>query len=267
MFFLKTVNPALFLIFLLVNSPFAQSVDESALALKKSGEAFRKPAGFETSDEQIQVGTWFSNFDSLRTAAASFLAILFTDDKSMLKMKENTRMTIQGNVSPTQSLRQVRIDLGALRTTINYQDKRKYEIITPVSVASVKGTDFWLTVDPNGTDTFIGLEGSVEILNIESGQSMLLTAGTTIISSWTGTMNINPTDPSTIPSDPDTEPEGGQGRVENRLINNRLRQARHSLLLHRSSLNRNPNQPSLRKKEVQNYRAVWDFPQASAPPS
>ncbi|MCH7619257.1 MAG: FecR domain-containing protein [Candidatus Marinimicrobia bacterium] len=210
MFFLKTIIPALFLIFLLVNSPFAQSVDESALALKKSGEAFRKPAGFETSDEQVQVGTWFSNFDSLRTAAASFLAILFTDDKSMLKMKENTRMTIQGNVSPTQSLRQVRIDRGALRATIIFQDKRKYEIITPVSVASVKGTDFWLTVDPNGTDTFIGLEGSVEILNIESGQSMLLTAGNTIISSWTGTMNINPTDPSTIPSDPDTEPEGGQ---------------------------------------------------------
>ena len=192
----------------------AQNVDQTALALKKRGEVFRKPAGFKTTDEQVEVGFWFDDFDSLRTASASYLAILFTDDKSILKMKENTRLTIQGNTTPSQKIRQVRINSGSIKTKISPQIDVKYEIISPVSVASVKGTEFWLTVDTSGIDTFIGLEGTVEILNIESGQTMLLTAGMTITSSWTGTMNINTTDPATIPSDPDVEPQQGEGQQQ-----------------------------------------------------
>ena len=202
---------SLLLIVALAGNGVAQNVDQSALALKKSGEVFRKPAGFDTKDEQVKVGSWFNDFDSVRTASASFLAILFTDDKSLLKMRENTRLTIQGNTTPSQKIRQVRINIGSIKTKINPQINGKYEIISPVSVASVKGTEFWLTVDPSGIDTFIGLEGTAEIMNIESGQTLLLTEGMTITSSWTGTININPTDPATIPSDPDIEPQqGGQ---------------------------------------------------------
>ena len=202
---------SLLLFVALAGNGIAQNVDQAALALKKRGEVFRKPAGFNTTDEQVEVGSWFSDFDSVRTEAASFLAILFTDDKSILKMKENTRLTIQGSTTPSQKIRQIRINMGSIKTKISPQIDGKYEIISPVSVASVKGTEFWVTVDPSGTDTFIGLEGTVDILNIESGQTMLLSAGMTITSSWTGTMNINPTDPATIPSDPDTEQQQQQG--------------------------------------------------------
>ena len=207
---------SLLLFVALAGNGIAQNVDQAALALKKRGEVFRKPAGFNTTDEQVDVGSWFSDFDSVRTEAASFLTILFTDDKSILKMKENTRLTIQGSTTPSQKIRQIRINRGSIKTKISPQIDGKYEIISPVSVASVKGTEFWVTVDPSGTDTFIGLEGTVEILNIESGQTMLLSAGMTITSSWTGTMNINPTDPATIPSDPDTEQQQQQGGQQQR---------------------------------------------------
>ena len=202
---------SLLLIVALAGNGIAQNVDQSALALKKGGEVLRKHAGFETKDERVEVGSWFNNFDSVRTSSASFLAILFTDDKSLLKLRENTRLTIQGNTTPSEKIRQIRINIGSIKTKVNPEIEGKYEIISPVSVASLKGTEFWLTVDPIGIDTFIGLEGTVEILNIASGQTLLLLAGTTITSSSTGTININPTDPATIPSDPDIEPQqGGQ---------------------------------------------------------
>ncbi|MCH8927670.1 MAG: FecR domain-containing protein [Candidatus Marinimicrobia bacterium] len=204
---IPTVLRILILTIILSSNGYAQDADESALALKKRGEAFRKPYGVNTLDEQVEVGMWFSNYDSVRTGQASFLAILFTDDKSIVKMKENTNLTIQRSKTPTQTLRQIRINQGKMKIKVTPQLEGKYEIITAVSVASIKGTEFWLLVNPDGTDTFIGLEGSVQILNIESGQSMLLTAGMTVISQWTGVMNIGPTDPSTIPSDPEETPE------------------------------------------------------------
>ena len=207
--FLKYPSALLIIILLQIFSSngYAQKVDESALALKKRGEAFRKAYGISTLDEQVEVGMWFSNFDSVRTGPASFLAILFTDDKSIIKMKENSDLTIQRTITPTQTLRQIRLNRGKLKLKVTPQLGEKYEIISAISVASVKGTEFWLIVNPNGTDTFIGLEGSVEILNIESGQSMLLTPGMTVTSLWTGAMNIGPTDLSTIPSDPEDSPE------------------------------------------------------------
>ena len=191
------------LILTLSSIGYAQNVHDSALALKKRGEAHRKAYGVNTLDEQVEVGMWFSNYDSVKTGAASFLAILFTDDKSIIKMRENSDLTIQRTITPTQTLRQIRLNRGKLKLKVTPQVVEKYEIISAISVASVEGTEFWLIVDPNGTDTFIGLEGSVEILNIESGQSMLLTPGMTVTSLWTGAMNIGPTDLSTIPSDPE----------------------------------------------------------------
>ena len=108
---IKTTSILFSLLFVvaLAGNAVAQKVDQSALALKKSGEVLRKPAGFDTKDEQVEVGSWFNDFDSIRTASASFLAILFTDDKSLLKLRENTRLTIQGNTTPSEKIRQIRI--------------------------------------------------------------------------------------------------------------------------------------------------------------
>jgi len=74
----------LILFLIIPDVTYSQEIDDAALALKKFGSAFKKQAGFDTSDEQVNVGTWFANFDSVRTEAASYLAILFADDKSMV---------------------------------------------------------------------------------------------------------------------------------------------------------------------------------------
>ena len=59
-----------------------------------------------------------------------------------LKMRENTRLTIQRNTTPSQNIRQIRINVGSIKTKVNPQTERKYEIISAVSVASVNGTEF-----------------------------------------------------------------------------------------------------------------------------
>ena len=54
------------------------------------------------------------------------------------------------------------------------QTEEEFTIITPTSVASVKGTKFILSTDTDGTDEFYGFEGTVEVLNKESNKIIKL---------------------------------------------------------------------------------------------
>ena len=77
-----------------------------------------------------------------------------------------------------------------------------FVIQTPTSVASVKGTDFWLLSDDNG-DQVIGMEGQVSLVNTETGQEVNVTSGMTGVSTPDGQVGITETDVATIPEDPD----------------------------------------------------------------
>ena len=81
-------------------------------------------------------------------------------------------------------------------------------IQTPTSVASVKGTDFWLLTDPDKGDQVIGLEGIVGLKNIETGQDIDVTQGMSGISTPDGELGIEETVASSIPDDPSESQEG-----------------------------------------------------------
>ena len=51
------------------------------------------------------------------------------------------------------------MDVGTIRATVNKQNSN-FVIQTPTSVASVKGTDFWMITDPVDGDLVIGWKGS-----------------------------------------------------------------------------------------------------------
>jgi hypothetical protein len=94
---------------------------------------------------------------------------------------------------------------------------------TPSSVASVKGTSFWVMVTPNGDTRLLCIEGLVNFLNNISGQQILVSAGQMAFSTMSGLLelsNVNPEAPPTpenVPPSPQpqggggTPPEGGPG--------------------------------------------------------
>ena len=87
---------------------------------------------------------------------------------------------------------------GILKLDVSKQTEDEFKIITPTSVASVKGTSFILEISEEG-DNFYGFEGVVEVLNKESNQIVNLSKNFKVISSVDG--NIN----SEIITDNDTE--------------------------------------------------------------
>ena len=61
------------------------------------------------------------------------------------------------------------MQFGKLRAEVSKQREGEFQITTPISVASVKGTDFWATTDPVLGDIFLGIEGLLEVRNLFSG--------------------------------------------------------------------------------------------------
>jgi len=122
---------------------------------------------------------------------------------------------VKGKRSAGSISKQVNVDLGTLRAQVNKQNKGDFIVQSPTSVASVKGTDFWMITDPNAGDMLIGLEGLVSLTNLLSGESTDVGSGMTGTSSMDGGVGISETNPDNIPADPDAEtPTGTQIEIE-----------------------------------------------------
>ena len=150
----------------------------------------------------LKKGHIFESGDVLRTEKGGFAALIFIDDKSALKIKENSELIISGKRTARAIAKEINLDSGTIRAQVGKQKRGNFVIRTSVSVASVKGTDFWLISDQKVGDSVIGLEGIVSLLNQISGETLDVTSGFTGLSSMDGSLQSFKTDPKTIPVDP-----------------------------------------------------------------
>ncbi len=154
----------------------------------------------------LKPGTILSDGDKIRTGSSGFTAIIFIDDKSTLKLKENSEAVITGQRSARSIAKKINMDVGTVRATVNKQNSN-FVIQTPTSVASVKGTDFWMITDPVDGDLVIGLEGLVTLTNNETGAEVNVTEGSSGFSTPDGEVNVEETEESSIPEDPTNQDE------------------------------------------------------------
>ena len=177
-----------------------------AVATKVKGPVEIMPIG-KKGFSDLEPGTILSDGDKIRTGPSGFTAIIFIDDKSTLKVKDNSEVVITGKRTAASISKKINMDEGTIRATVKKQ-KTDFVIQTPTSVASVKGTDFWLVSDPETGDQIIGIEGIVGLVNNETGQEIDVSEGMSGLSTPDGNVGLTETDPSSIPDDPSDEIEG-----------------------------------------------------------
>ena len=180
--------------------------DKIAVATKIKGLVEIMPV-HEKGFSRLKPGTILSDGDKVRTGSKGFVAVIFIDDKSTLKLKENSEAVITGQRSAASISKKINMDSGTVRATITKQNT-DFVIQTPTSVASVKGTDFWLITDPENGDQIIGIEGIVGLTNNETGQEVDVSEGMSGISTPDGNIGLEVTDDSSIPDDPSVETDG-----------------------------------------------------------
>ena len=191
----------LFIITLLLYLPQLQA-DVIARLIKIEGDVYFKRMGMDTFSEKGKLGAAIQNGDAIKVGETGFGAIMYLDDKTILKIRENTKFSFM----ETQNTRTVDLTHGTLLNNVNSEGRTKsFRIQTPVSVASVKGTQFAAIVSQTGVDQFIGKEGLFEVLNMISGETVAVGPGQKAISNATGSLVQAPASPGDYPNDPEVE--------------------------------------------------------------
>lgn len=147
--------------------------------------------------EALKTGTRLNSGDRIRTGEGSLVAIVFTDDKSMMKIRSYSDVTIKTKSSPTQTSKRIVAQFGELWFKIK-SGGNQFALETPTGIAAVKGTEFYAVVDKDGNTRIIGIEGIVELIT-QAGRA-LLNAGNTGTFSEGSQPEVAESDPDDIPA-------------------------------------------------------------------
>lgn len=202
---MKKLHLLIVIIFLLILSTQAWSADKIALTLKARGDTRLKRADGEKFKSNIKPGTSLFNEDHLKTGKDGYAVLVFLDDKSQIKIRENSEMMIAGTRTTEAISKRISMQFGTLKAEVSPQRKGEFIIATPTSVASVKGTVFWVTSDPVMGDVFYGMSGSVEVTNNESGAVIVVGANETGTSTPDGQVDVEMTPEGAAPADEEDE--------------------------------------------------------------
>lgn len=146
----------------------------------------------QDDENPLTEGESLYNEDSLRSFDDSFAFIKFIDDGATLRLFENTILTLNTEVEADRLNKSNYLQIGNVFTSVR-ADKGDLEIETPTTVASVKGTEGFVTVYDDGKTTVIVLKGSIEVYNKLSGETHTVTAGNSCDSDDAGNIDTYPT--------------------------------------------------------------------------
>jgi hypothetical protein len=179
-----------------------------ATILKSVGTVLIKPSGENDFNVIAETGMGLHVGDAVMTSEDGYVAVIFTSDKSLVKIRKNSEVTIREDLSN----KTVKISEGRLLAEVTPGTKGTFRIETPTSVASVKGTSFWSVISKQFGDRFYGVQGNVNVLNLITGIESSMIPGQMVISTPQGQLLNMPVDPADIPQD--VEPQAPQPPTE-----------------------------------------------------
>jgi len=196
------------LLFFVADALFSQEAKDVAIVLKSSGKVTVKDVATKKW-KNSQRGERLDSGDIVKTEENAFAAIMFTDDKTMLKVKDNSMLAIRGKRENNSVSKRIACSLGNFWLKVKKQ-QTELLVETPSGVAAVKGTEFYGVVNEDGSTMIIAIEGLVQLMNKFGEQ--FVKAG------QTGTMSKGES-PKVAQSAPGAKPDwGGDDEDENELI-------------------------------------------------
>ncbi|MCF7810004.1 FecR domain-containing protein [bacterium] len=194
------------MLFNCAGSLFASTDKAIALALKVTGEVMHRKTGADIATP-LKFGTPLDDGDWISTSEDGFAILIFADDKSQVKLRPNTEVIIKGKRDEDANIsKRIEMEIGEVFTRVK-QQRGALEVVTPTSVASVKGTEFWIIVNEDGTTEILTLEGLVELMNRVSGKTVEVGQGSKGTSDANGDNNVTPAGPNDAPPEPESDVE------------------------------------------------------------
>lgn len=153
----------LFGLFLIFNTTtIADGSRDVAIVLKSKGNVRIK----KSTTKKWLSGTRGRRLDSgdvVKTAKNSLAAVMFTDDKTLLKVRENSTLAIKGKREKKSISKRIFCSVGKFWLKATKQ-KNQLLVETPSGVAAVKGSEALFTVTPDETEVVV-TAGIFELFN------------------------------------------------------------------------------------------------------
>ena len=196
----RFLNILLIVGFLLSETLFSQPV---AVGTKVKGNVEVRHGDSGASFNVAKAGELLKDEDFVRTGASAFAVLIYLDDKSMVKLKGNTNLSIHGKRVGKGLEKNLGLTGGTVKAVVSKQRRGEFKITSPTSVASVKGTSFWMITNSQTGDAVYNEEGVVQLTNLATGSIVDLLENQTGLSTPDGGLTVSTTIASDIPEDED----------------------------------------------------------------
>ena len=193
------------LIITLLASVFMFAEENVAIMLKVRRDVRVFPTN-KTNAVQGKRGYVLQHGNKIETGARSFCAVKFIDDKSLLRIRENSTCTIEGEKEQNKIDKNIIVEIGSFFASL-FKPRGSFKVTTPTSVASVKGTKFW--VIQQSPTKYIVEEGVIEVEN-DAGKALVRAGQTAVVESRTSEIQVYLTRPGEIPPEIDEQQPGTQ---------------------------------------------------------
>ena len=198
----RFLNTLLIVGFVFSGTLFSQSV---AVVTKVKGNVEVRHGDSGTSYNVAKAGELLKDEDFVRTGANAFAVLIYLDDKSMVKLKGNTNLSIRGKRTGKGLEKNLELTGGTVKAVVSKQRRGEFKITSPTSVASVKGTSFWVVTNSQTGDVVYNEEGVVQVTNLATGAIVDLLENQTGFSTPDGGLTVSTTIASDIPEDEDED--------------------------------------------------------------
>ena len=156
------------------------SKEPIAILIKAKGKVFLV-AKKSKKGKAVRRGAKIYNGQKILTKEKSYAIVKFIDNGAVVRVQANSFCRFEGHKQKQSLAKSLYLELGTIFNKV-FKRKGEYRVSTPTSVASVKGTKFWVKQTFRGGTIYIGEEGIVEISN-NSGAALLKPGMTGIVES------------------------------------------------------------------------------------
>ncbi len=177
-----------------------------AITVKTKGTANHIYAN-ESPTAPLKLGAGLANEDIIQTGQDGFAVVMYLDDKTTVKIRENSEFLIGGTKSENGINKRIALNYGTMAASVAKQKGKEFIIATPTSVASVKGTELVIVSDPVLGDLFVTIVGTVVVTNNITGDSTTVDAGQSANSTPDGGLDVTQTEEGSVPD------FGGEGEA------------------------------------------------------
>ncbi|RLC46538.1 MAG: hypothetical protein DRH89_05230 [Candidatus Cloacimonadota bacterium] len=163
----------LILVLLLSVAVSSFAADSVAIALKAKGD-IELMRGDNTS--KVNSGDGLMNQDELESKEEAFAVVKFIDGSSLIKLFPNSILTIDAKEEDGQLNKKSTLKMGTIWAKVS-KKTGMFEVDTPNTVVSVKGTEFMVDVDLEGTTSVRVKEGEVKLKSKDTNEEKSVVPG------------------------------------------------------------------------------------------